>query len=403
MKILVLNCGSSSIKYQLIDMENNAEVMAKGLVERIGLDMGEFTHRAKDKEKYYLQTPVPNHEEGINRILQMLTDKTYGVITDISEIGACGHRVAHGGEYFSQSAVIGDQELEWIEQLCAIAPLHNPGSLMGLRVMKRLLPKVKQVGVFDTSFHQTMQPHAYLYAIPYEYYTNMKIRRYGFHGTSHKYVAPKAANMLGEDWTQKKIIVCHLGNGASICAVDCGKSVDTSMGFTPVEGLIMGTRSGDLDLGVLMYIAEKENLNYKSMSDLVNKKSGLQGISGGKSDMRDIRAGKDAGDERCRYAFDMFAYRVKKYIGAYIAAMNGVDIIAMTGGIGENAWFMREAIFENMDFLGVELDPVANERFAGEDGIISKQGSKVKVLSVTTNEELVIAQDTYNLAVSDAK
>ena len=397
MKILVLNCGSSSIKYQLIDMQNNADVMAKGLVERIGADMGEFTHRAKDKEKYYTQVPIANHEDGINLMLKMLVDKEYGVIANINEIGACGHRVAHGGEYFSKSSIIGEQELEWIEKLCVIAPLHNPGSLMGLRVMKRLLPQIKQVGVFDTSFHQTMPPKAYLYAIPYEYYTDKKIRRYGFHGTSHKYVAPKAAAALNEDWKNKKIIVCHLGNGASICAVDKGKSVDTSMGFTPVEGLMMGTRTGDLDLGVLIYIAENEKLDYKSMNDLVNKKSGLQGISGGKSDMRDIRAGKDAGDERCKHAFDMFAYRVKKYIGAYAAAMNGVDIIAMTGGIGENAWFMREAILENMEFLGIELDRGANEEFAGCDGVISKASSRVKVLSVTTNEELVIAQDTYEL------
>jgi acetate kinase len=397
MKVLVLNCGSSSIKYQLIDMGNNANVMAKGLIERIGLDMGEFTHKAKDKEKYYTQIPISNHEKGIHLMLEMLVDKNYGVLSDISEIGACGHRVAHGGEYFTQSSIIEEQELKWIEKLCVIAPLHNPGSLMGLRVMKQLLPNIKQVGVFDTSFHQTMPPEAFLYAIPYEYYTNQKIRRYGFHGTSHKYVAPKAAALLGEDWNNQKIIVCHLGNGASICAVNHGKSVDTSMGFTPVEGLIMGTRTGDLDLGALIYIAENEKLDYKAMSDFVNKKSGLQGISGGKSDMRDIRAGKDAGDERCKYAFDMFAYRVKKYIGAYVAAMNGVDIIAMTGGIGENAWFMREAILENMEFFGLILDKEANKTFAGSDGVISTPSSKVKALSVTTNEELVIAQDTYYL------
>ena len=397
MKILVLNCGSSSIKYQLVDMAKDAEVMAKGLLERIGMEMGEFTHRASGKEKYYVQMPIENHEVGINLVLKMLVDSEYGVISSINEIGACGHRVAHGGEHFSQSSIINEQEMKWIEDLCAIAPLHNPGSLMGLRVMKKLLPNIKQIGVFDTSFHQTMPPKAYLYAIPYEYYVNNKIRRYGFHGTSHKYVAPKAAAMVGEDWKNKKIIVCHLGNGASICAVDCGQSVDTSMGFTPVEGLIMGTRTGDLDLGALLYIAEKEQLDYKGMSDLVNKKSGLSGISGGKSDMRDIRAGKDAGDERAAYAFDTFAYRVKKYIGAYTAAMNGVDIIAMTGGIGENAWFMRQPILENMEYLGIELDREANEQFAGCDGIISKSTSKVKVLSVTTNEELVIAQDTYSL------
>jgi acetate kinase len=397
MKILVLNCGSSSIKYQLIDMANNAELLAKGLMERIGLEMGEFTHKAKGKDKYYTQLPIADHAVGIDLLLKTLTDKELGVINNVNEIGACGHRVAHGGEYFPESTIIEDEEMKNIEKLCVIAPLHNPGNLLGLKVMKSVLPHVKQVGVFDTSFHQTMPAKAYLYAIPYEYYTNQKIRRYGFHGTSHKYVAPKAAELIGEDWTKKKIIVCHLGNGASICAVDCGKSVDTSMGFTPVEGLIMGTRCGDLDAGVLMYIAENEKLDYKGMNNLVNKKSGLQGISGGKSDMRDIRAGKDAGDERSTHAFNMFAYRVKKYIGAYAAAMNGVDIIAMTGGIGENAWFMREAILENMEYFGIELDKKANIEFAGIDGLISKPTGKVKVLSVTTNEELVIALDTYKL------
>lgn len=397
MKILVLNCGSSSIKYQLIDMANHADVLAKGLIERIGLEMGEFTHKAQGKDKYYVQVPVANHAIGIDLLLKTLTDKEWGVISDVNEIGACGHRVAHGGEYFKESMILGDREDMEIEKLCTIAPLHNPGSLLGIQVMKKILPNIKQVGVFDTSFHQTMPAKAFLYAIPYEYYTDKKIRRYGFHGTSHKYVAPKAAEFLGEDWKTKKIIVCHLGNGASICAVKNGQSVDTSMGFTPVEGLIMGTRSGDLDLGVLMYIAENEKLDYKAMNNLVNKKSGLQGVSGGKSDMRDIRAGKDAGDERCTHAFNMFAYRVKKYIGAYTAAMNGVDIIAMTGGIGENAWFMREAILEDMEFLGIELDKKANQDCAGIDGMISSPTSKVKVLSVTTNEELVIALDTYRL------
>lgn len=397
MKILVLNCGSSSIKYQLIDMVNNAEVLAKGLMERIGLEMGEFTHKAKGKDKYYVQVPIADHAVGIDLLLKTLTDNDLGVIFDVNEISACGHRVAHGGEFFPKSTIIGEKEMEEIEKLCVIAPLHNPGNLLGIKVMKSVLPQVKQVGVFDTSFHQTMPAEAFLYAIPYEYYMQQKIRRYGFHGTSHKFVAPKAADLIGVDWKTKKIIVCHLGNGASICAVNCGKSVDTSMGFTPVEGLIMGTRTGDLDAGVLMYIAENEKLDYKGMNTLVNKKSGLQGISGGKSDMRDIRAGKEAGDERCTHAFNMFAYRVKKYIGAYTAAMNGVDIIAMTGGIGENAWFMREAILENLDYLGIVLDKKANQDFAGIDGVISSSESKVKVLSVTTNEELVIALDTYEL------
>lgn len=398
MKILVLNCGSSSIKYQLIDMANDAEVLAKGLMERIGLEMGEFTHRAKGKDKYYVQIPIKDHAVGIETVLQTLVDEKLGVISNINEIGACGHRIPHGGEYFSGSTILEEREIEEIDKLCDLAPLHNPGSLLGIRVMKKLLPNVKHVGVFDTSFHQTMPPKAYLYGIPFEYYKDLKIRRYGFHGTSHKFVAPKAANMIGENWLDKKIIVCHLGSGASICAIDHGKSVDTSMGFTPVEGLIMGSRCGDLDLGVFMYIAEKEGLDMKQMNNLVNKKSGLVGITGGKQDMRDVRAGRDAGDERCTYAFDMFAYRVKKYIGAYMAAMNGADIIAMTGGIGENAWFMREPILSDMEFLGIKLDKKANEEFAGCDGVISAPDSKVKVLSVTTNEELVIAQDTFHLA-----
>lgn len=397
MKILVLNCGSSSIKYQLIDMANNAELLAKGLIERIGLEMGEFTHKPKDKEKYYRQLPIADHAVGINLLLKTLTDSKVGIISSINEIGACGHRVAHGGEYFSESAIIEDEEMKQIDKLCAITPLHNPGNLLGIKVMKEILPNVKQVGVFDTSFHHTMPPHAYLYAIPYEYYTDKKIRRYGFHGTSHKYVAPKAAELIGENWKDKKIIVCHLGNGASVCAVKKGQSVDTSMGFTPVEGLIMGTRTGDLDLGALLYIAESEKLDYKGMNKLINKQSGLCGISGGKSDMRDIYAGKNEGDVRSTHAFNMFAYRVKKYIGAYVAAMNGVDIIAMTGGIGENAWFMREAIFEDMDYLGIEFDKKANKEYVGVDGVISTPKSKVKVLSVTTNEEMVIALDTYRL------
>ncbi|MEG1555107.1 MAG: acetate kinase [Bacteroidales bacterium] len=398
MKILVLNCGSSSIKYQLIDMSNNAELKAKGLVERIGLEMGEFTHKPVGKDKYYVQTPIQDHEVGVNLVLKALTDPVHGVISNLEEISAVGHRVAHGGEYFKTSMIINEKEREEIKKLCELAPLHNPASLLGIDVMKKLLPNVKHVGVFDTSFHQTMPAEAYLYAIPYEYYENNKIRRYGFHGTSHKYVGPKAAEMAGMKYEEAKIISCHLGNGASICAIKNGKSIDTSMGFTPVEGLVMGTRCGDLDSGALIYIAEKEKLDYKGMNNLINKRSGLLGISGKSVDMRDIRAGKDSGDERSKYAFDLFAYRVKKYIGAYAAAMGGVDIILFTGGIGENAWFQREAICEGLEFLGAKLDKVENEKMAGEDGVISTSDSKIKLLSVTTNEELVIATDTYNLA-----
>lgn len=401
MKVLVLNCGSSSIKYQLIDMANDAELIAKGIVERIGLEMGEFTHKQASKPTYAIKTVIPNHEVGVNLVLNTLIDKEHGVLNSLDEIKAVGHRVAHGGEYFADSTILGDKEISIIEQLCELAPLHNPASLLGIRVMKKLLPNIQHVGVFDTSFHQTMPAEAFLYALPFEYYDQMKIRRYGFHGTSHKYVAPKAAQMVGVSYENSRIISCHLGNGASICAVKNGKSIDTSMGFTPVEGLAMGTRCGDLDLGALLYIAEKEQLDYKGMNNLINKKSGLLGITGNTVDMRDIYARKQEGDQRAKYAFELFAYRVKKYIGAYTVAMGGVDIILFTGGIGENAWYQREAICdEGLEFLGAFMDKQANRDMAGKDGIISTKDSRVKILSVTTNEELVIASDTYRLIKS---
>jgi acetate kinase len=397
MKILVLNCGSSSIKYQLIDMDNNANLLAKGLLERIGLEMGEFTHKPVGKDKYYVQQPIPDHKAGIKMVLDALVDEKIGVIASLTEINACGHRVAHGGEIFKESVLVGEKEKEQIRALFALAPLHNPANLQGIEAMEAILPNVPQVAVFDTSFHQSMPAEAYLYAIPYEYYQTDKVRRYGFHGTSHRFVAPKAAKMAGLDINNSKIISCHLGSGASICAVKDGKSVDTSMGFTPVEGLIMGSRCGDLDLGVLLYIAEKENMTTKDMNNFINKKCGLNGITGGVVDMRDIMAGKREGKERETYAFDMFAYRVKKYIGAYAAAMGGVDAILFTGGIGENAWWQRQEICRGLEFLGAEIDEKQNEAMAGQDGIISKENSRVKILSVTTDEELVIAQDTYSI------
>ena len=397
MKILVLNCGSSSIKYQLIDMDNNATLLAKGLLERIGLEMGEFTHKPVGKDKYYVQQPIPDHKAGIKMVLEALVDEKIGVIASLTEINACGHRVAHGGEIFKQSVLVGEKEKEQIRALFALAPLHNPANLQGIEAMEAILPNVPQVAVFDTSFHQSMPAEAYLYAIPYEYYQTDKVRRYGFHGTSHRFVAPKAAKMAGLDINNSKIISCHLGSGASICAVKNGQSVDTSMGFTPVEGLIMGSRCGDLDLGVLLYIAEKENMTTKDMNNFINKKCGLNGITGGVVDMRDIMAGKREGKERETYAFDMFAYRVKKYIGAYAAAMGGVDAILFTGGIGENAWWQRQEICRGLEFLGAEIDEKQNEAMAGQDGIISKENSRVKILSVTTDEELVIAQDTYSI------
>jgi acetate kinase len=371
--------------------------LAKGLLERIGLEMGEFTHKPVGKDKYYVQQPIPDHKAGIKMVLDALVDEKIGVIASLTEINACGHRVAHGGEIFKESVLVGEKEKEQIRALFALAPLHNPANLQGIEAMEAILPNVPQVAVFDTSFHQSMPAEAYLYAIPYEYYQTDKVRRYGFHGTSHRFVAPKAAKMAGLDINNSKIISCHLGSGASICAVKNGQSVDTSMGFTPVEGLIMGSRCGDLDLGVLLYIAEKENMTTKDMNNFINKKCGLNGITGGVVDMRDIMAGKREGKERETYAFDMFAYRVKKYIGAYAAAMGGVDAILFTGGIGENAWWQRQEICRGLEFLGAEIDEKQNEAMAGQDGIISKENSRVKILSVTTDEELVIAQDTYSI------
>ena len=396
MNILVLNCGSSSIKYQLIYMNDKTELKAKGLVERIGLEKGEFTHKATGKDKYTLQTPIKDHKVGIKLVLEALMDPKHGVISSIEEISAVGHRVAHGGEFFKVSSLIDEQALLNIKTCSELAPLHNPANIMGIEVMMEMLPNVKQVAVFDTSFHQTMPAEAYLYALPFKYYTEDKIRRYGFHGTSHKFVAPKAAEMIGKKYEDLKIIVCHLGNGASICAIKNGKSVDTSMGFTPVEGLIMGTRCGDLDVGALLYIAEKEGLDYQGMNALVNKKSGLAGITGGSSDMRDINAGMAAGDERSIHAFKCFSYRVKKYIGAYTAAMNGVDLIVFTGGIGENGVQEREEILKDLSFLGVDFDGVANKE-RGKDMVITKPNSKTVAMVISTNEELVIATDTYNL------
>lgn len=397
MKILVLNCGSSSIKYQLIEMdEKNHSVLAKGLLERIGLEMGEFTHKWNG-QKHYEQLPIPNHTEGIKIVLAALTNAEYGVIKSLDEINAVGHRVAHGGEKFTKSVRINDEVIQGIKDLCDLAPLHNPGSLQGIAAMQEVLPGIPMAAVFDTSFHATMPPEAYLYAVPFEYYEKYRVRRYGFHGTSHKFVAEKAAAFVGMDWNKCKIVTCHLGSGASIAAVENAKSVETSMGFTPVEGLVMGSRTGDLDLGAFMYIMDKTGYSTKEMNTLVNKKSGLIGITGNSQDMRDVRAGRDAGDERCTYAFNMFAHRVKKYIGAYAAIMNGMDVLVMTGGIGENAWFMREAILDNMEFLGIKYDKALNQTIMGDAAVISTPDSKVKVVVYPTDEEYMIAKDTFDL------
>ncbi len=396
MNVLVLNCGSSSIKYQLVDMANDAAVLAKGLVERIGLEMGEFTHKPTGKDKHYVKTPIPTHKVGIDLVLGALVDEKVGVIKSLKEINACGHRVAHGGEIFKTSVIVGVNEKAKIKELCALAPLHNPANLEGIEAMEALLPGVPQVGVFDTSFHQTMPEEAYMYAIDYKYYTDDKIRRYGFHGTSHKFVAEKAAKLANIDIKNSKIVSCHLGNGASICAVKNGESVDTSMGFTPVEGLVMGTRAGDLDIGAFLYICEKEGLNMTAANNMINKKSGLLGLSG-HADMREVCEGKNAGVKRDTIAFNLFCNRVRKYIGAYAATMGGLDLILFTGGIGENADNVREKICEGLEFLGVDFNKEANTGIRGIDNMLSKPSSKVKVMMITTDEEYVIATDTYNL------
>ena len=395
MKILVLNCGSSSIKNQLIDMANNAEVMAKGLLERIGLEMGEFTHKFKG-QKHYEQLPIPNHTEGIKIVLHALTDPKLGVISDLKEIGAVGNRVAHGGEIFKDSALVTDKVIEQIKSLEHLAPLHTPGNLAGIYAMREVLPNVPQTVVFDTAFHSTLPPKTFLYGLPYEFYKKYGIRRYGFHGTSHKFVAEKAAKMIGRDWNDLKIISCHLGSGASIAAIDHGKSFDTTMGMTALEGLVMGSRCGDVDPGVLLYLMD-QGMSSKELTKVLYKQSGLIGISGDKQDMRDIRAARDAGDERATYAFDMFALRVKRYIGGYMAEMGGCDLLLFTGGIGENAWFMRHPILEGLECLGVKVDMDLNDKTMGEDVIISTPDSKVATVVVTTDEEYVIASDTYRL------
>jgi acetate kinase len=397
MKILVLNCGSSSIKYQLIEISKEADLLAKGLLDRIGLLNSELSHQVTGKEKYKITQEVPDHQVGINLILKTLKDPVYGIIKDESEIAAVGHRVAHGGENFKTSAFITNDVKSDIEKCIELAPLHNPANLKGILSMEALLPNVPQVAVFDTSFHQTMPAFSYLYPIPFEYYEKFKIRRYGFHGTSHKYVAQKACRFLGKDFDNINIITCHLGNGSSVAAIQNGKSVDTSMGFTPLEGLMMGTRSGDVDLGVLLFIAEKENLSIKDTNNMFNKKSGVCGISGISFDMRDVEQAAENGNERAQMALDMYAYRVKKYIGAYAMAMGSVDLIVFAGGIGENDHDTRRKILENTSFMGIDFDQERNYNIRGKEVILTRPGSKVIAMVMPTNEELVIAVDTFNI------
>lgn len=398
MKILVLNCGSSSIKYQLINMANNAELLAKGLLDRVGLKDSELKHQPKGKVPYMVILDIPDHETGINLILKALLDPDHGVIESVNDIIAVGHRVAHGGENFSSSALITEEVKKNIEDVIELAPLHNPANLKGIISMEKLLPNVPQVAVFDTAFHQTIPQHAYMYGLPYSLYEEDKIRRYGFHGTSHKYVFEKAVDALFMRRNNVRAITCHLGNGASICAIKNGKSIDTSMGLTPVEGLLMGTRSGDLDSGALLYIMNKKGLSVEDANNLINKKSGVLGISGLSSDMRDVEnAAWVEGDKRSQLALDMYMYRIKKYIGAYAAAMGGVDLIIFTGGIGENGPETREIICKGLEFLGVSFDPEKNTGLRGKLEMISKHDSQVKVMVVPTNEEWVIAHDTLKI------
>ncbi|MCC8063398.1 MAG: acetate kinase [Rikenellaceae bacterium] len=399
MIILVLNCGSSSIKYQLIRMTSQTEhkLLAKGLVERIGLTDGILTHKPTGKPKYEFVQSIPDHSVGINLILDALTDEHHGVIQSLSEISAAGHRVTHGGEYFSDSAIVNPTVKQQIESCFKLAPLHNPANLKGILSIERLLPTIPQVAVFDTSFHQTMPRESYLYAIPYKYYEEDRIRRYGFHGTSHKYVAQKACQMTGLDFEHSKIITCHIGNGASITAIKDGKSFDTSMGFTTVDGLMMGTRSGEIDPGVLLEIMDKEGLNTQKATDLINKQSGLLGVSGISSDWRDVREAAENGNDRAKLALDMYMFRIKRFVGAYMAELEGADMIVFTGGIAENVAKLRYTVCKGLECMGVYLDNQANDKAYGEDAIISAPNSAVKVVVATTNEELVIASDTFRL------
>jgi len=394
MIVLVLNCGSSSIKYQLFDMSKNSEVLAKGLIERIGLTDGILTHKPAGKEPYKVILDIPDHTIGINMVMEALVSHKHGVISSISEIKAVGHRVAHGGENFKESVLIDNDVKRDIEKCGELAPLHNPAHLKGILSCEKLLPGIPQVAVFDTSFHQTMPDYAYMYAIPYEYYEKYRIRKYGFHGTSHRFVAEKACRILNLDYHKIKIITCHLGNGASITAINNGISVDTSMGFTPVDGLIMGTRTGEIDPGVLLYLADKEGLSVSGVNNMINKKSGVAGISQLSSDMRDLETAAGEGNAKALLALNMYSYKIKKFIGAYVAAMNGIDLLIFTAGVGENDFNVRKMICSGMDFLGIEVDEDVNHGVKGKDLVISKPASKVKVMVVTTDEEFVIASDT---------
>lgn len=400
MKILVLNCGSSSIKYKLFDM-TSGDVMAQGGIEKIGLPGAFLKLTDKAGKKVILEKDIPGHQEGIEFILGVLTDATYGCIKDYKEINAVGHRVVHGGEKFASSVLINQEVLDKVIECSDLAPLHNPANLKGINAMENLIPGIPQVAVFDTAFHQTMPEKAYMYGLPYEAYEKYGIRRYGFHGTSHRYVSKRACDILGVKYEEQKIITAHVGNGGSIAAVMNGKCVDTSMGLTPTEGLLMGTRCGDVDPGALTFLVEKEHLDAAGLSNLINKKSGVAGLVGGSSDMRDLEAAVAQGDKRAIMTLDVYNYRIKKYIGAYAAAMNGCDILVWTGGVGENQWETRRAVCQDMEYMGMKIDVEKNHGLRGEEAVISTPDSKVTIMVVPTDEEYMIASDT--LAILENK
>ncbi|MFR7990035.1 MAG: acetate/propionate family kinase [Anaerovoracaceae bacterium] len=401
MNVLVINCGSSSLKYQILDMENET-LLCKGLVERIGMDGSVITHEKIGMDKVKKEVPMKDHKDAIKQVLDAVQNAEYGVVSSMADIGAVGHRVVHAGEKFAESVLIDEKVIAALEECVELAPLHNTPNLYGIAACQELMPDTPMVAVFDTAFHQTMPPESYIYAIPYEYYEKYGIRRYGFHGTSHKYVAQRAASMLNVNINDLKLITCHLGNGASVSAIKHGRCIDTSMGFTPLEGLVMGTRSGDIDPAIVTYIRQKENLPQGAVNEILNKKSGVLGISGVSSDFRDLEEAVAEGNARAALALRVFAKKVRFYIGAYIAEMNGVDAIVFTAGVGENDMNMRELICTDLGNLGIKLDLIKN-KIRGKETVISTEDSKVKLLLIPTNEELMIARDTYNIAQKSAK
>lgn len=395
MKILVINCGSSSLKYQLIDM-NGEEVLCKGLVERIGIEGSRIKHDTTGKERVIIEEPMANHKVALGLVLNALIDENHGAIKSMDEIGAVGHRVVHGGETFASSVVIDEEVMKVLDECIELAPLHNPPNITGIEACKELMPNTPMVAVFDTAFHQTMEADNYIYPIPYEYYEKYKIRRYGFHGTSHKYVSLRAAEILGKDIKDLNIVTCHLGNGSSVCAVQGGKSMDTSMGFTPLEGLAMGTRSGDIDPAIIPFIMDKENMTFEEVNNMLNKQSGVLGISGISSDFRDLEVAMNEGNKRAKLALDVFVNRVKKYVGAYVATMCSIDALVFTAGIGENSSYIREKVCEGLECLGIKIDHELNN-IRGEEAYLNKDLTSAAILVIPTNEELMIARDTLGL------